>query len=236
MCLNKIKNLSTKIDYGSFEIAVWNSVGSILAVGIPTFIDPQLEHHVRYGARIYPLGEWVLLISLLVFALTLILNINKNFSTKKKAILTFCAILLPTWATLPVFKPEFPHMNVFGYPIYFGLISAGVVLLRGSKVDFSFLKSNISYETKLERLKIEYNYWFKLAAASIATYGLFAISIAVEMSKIVEMATKEPSEIFLLNVTGAFALILNAIWFLTGYLREILTKISDIKNNFSQLE
>lgn len=235
MCFDKIKNLLAKIDSSSFEIAVWNMVGSLLAVGIPTFIDPLLKHHVTYGPRTY--SHWVLLISLLVFFLTLILNTQKNFSPKKKAVLTICAILLPTWATLPFFRQEFPHMNVLLTPIWFGLISAGVVILRGYEIDFSFLKnSNISYQTKLERLKLEYHFWFKLYVPLLATYGLFVISIAMQMSKNNEIITSEPSEIFLLQRAFGTMLILNAIWFLKGILIEIITKIINIKNNFSQLE
>ena len=56
------------------------------------------------------------------------------------------------------------------------------------------------------------------------------------MGKGMEIITKEPSEIFLLNGTFVVALILNAVWFLKGFLIEIITRINDIKNKFSLLK
>lgn len=237
MCYNQIKDLLSKIDRSSFEIAFWNGAGSLLAVGIPTIMDPLLEHHVRYGSRTYPFGKWIFLIGIIVFFLTYISNSNKKLSTKNKALFTLVAIFLPTWLTLPFFKPEFPHPNVVFTPIYFGLISASAVVLRGYEIDFSSLNdSNISPMIKLERLKLEYDFWKSLGVASLATYGLFVISIAMQMGKTIETITKEPSEIFLMNGTFAFSLILNAVWFLKGFLIEIISKINYIRNSFDMLK
>lgn len=234
MCFNRIKNILKKINRNNLDIAFWNGIGTLLAVGIPTFIDPLLEHHVRYGSRTYPLGKWVLLISLLVFCITLILNATIKSPLKRKALFTLFAIIIPTWALLPFFKPESPHFVVTVVPIFFGSISATVVLLRDYQIDFSYLlDSTVSIQTKLERLKIEYDYWYRLGLALLGTYGLFFVSFAVQSNKSIEIVTKEPSEIFLLNEWLWLVLIINAIWFLYGILGEIIKRINDIKDKFN---
>ena len=217
----------------NLEIAFANAVGSLFAVGIPTFIDSKLEHHIMGNSLgNYPMGYWVLLIGVLVFLLTLIVNVIDN---SHKAFYTVLAIVIPTYLTLPNFLPQLPHLNVVIMPVYFGLISGGVVLIRDYKVDLSFLKSSKENIIKLEQLKVEYDFWFKVGVTSFGTYATIIITTALQINNIFEIITPEPIEIFYLETAFLIVLIANIIWFLTGLMREIIRKIMFIKQQINNI-
>ena len=231
MCLDKIKK-SISIHKSNLDIATANAIGSLFAVGIPTFIDSKLEHHIM-GPSLgnYPMGYWILLISVVVFLLTLIVNVKEKTHKARNTVL---AIVVPTYLTLWNFLPQFPHLNVVVMPVYFGLISGGVVLIRDYKIDLSFLKSSKD-NIKLEQLKIEYDFWFKVGVTSFGTYATIIITTALQMNNIFEIITPEPIEIFYLETAFLIVLIANIIWFLTGLMREIIRKIMFIKQQINNI-
>ena len=98
-----------------FRVSFFNALGAGFAVGIPTFVDRQLTTHVRYGARVYPLGYWVLFVAPIVFILTYLCMMK---FTKHKGFVSWVPLGLVIFSVLWNFKPEFPHMNVIDWTSY----------------------------------------------------------------------------------------------------------------------
>jgi hypothetical protein len=176
--MSRLKKLS--IDVFATKVSIWNAIGYCFSVGIPTTIDPLLKHHVKYGARTYPLGYLALLLSFLVFYLTYKTNVNEKFSGNQKTILTLLSLLLPAWLMLPNFLPEFPHVFVFTCPLAFAGLSAYAVYLHNAKIEFNFISDNsIDKLAKIERIKMEREEWFRSALGLLSVYGLIAISLVI---------------------------------------------------------
>ena len=51
-------------------VSVFNALGYAIAVSVPTYLDPLLKSHVRYGARTYQAGYWPALISVPILIAT----------------------------------------------------------------------------------------------------------------------------------------------------------------------
>ena len=232
MCLDNIKKRLPLLK-SNLDVATANAIGSLFAVGIPTIIDPKLEHHLMVDSlEKYPMGYWICLIAVVVFFLTLIVNSKESTHKARNTVLV---IVIPTYLTLGNFLPQFPHLNVVVMPVYFGLISGAVVLIRDYKIDLSFLKSSNDINIKLEQLKIEYEFWFKVGVTSFGTYATIIITTALQINNIFEIITPEPIEIFYLETAFLIVLIANITWFLIGLMREIIRKIMFIKQQINNI-
>lgn len=215
----------------ALKTSICNAVGYIVAVGVPTIIDPMIEHHLKYGARIYPLGYWVFLFSILVFGLTYVGN-HKNWSAVKKSLYTLGALVGPTWLTLGNFLPERPHAFVLLVPIWFGILVATTVYVHNYQINFDFVHDDkIDMLVKVEKIKIEHDTWFKILLGLITMYGLALLYIYMYLRDFVPIITSSGTEQNTLIVTFAATVIINAILFFSGFVWEMLARMSEIREN-----
>lgn len=219
----------------AWKVAVWNTIGYAVSVGIPTIVDPRTQHHVSYGARTYSLGYWVFLLSGLVFGLTYLVSIN-NRSAIWKGRAALLVLVIPTWATLWNFLPEFPHANVLFTPIWFGVIVGLTVYVRNHRLKLDFVHDpEIDRLVRVERVRMEYDTWFRILVGVTATYGLGLIYIYLFLKEIVVVQTTCPMEQMTLVVVFAAAVLLNALLFCSGFASEMLAKIGAIKESLTHL-
>jgi hypothetical protein len=96
------------------------SAASFLASSLPpVFVDPLLEHHVRYGARQYPLALWFIVpLCVLTFMLT-----SKAMSRSKSFVLVLLPYLCAIAILVPVFRPEVPHIYIIDESILWLVIA-----------------------------------------------------------------------------------------------------------------
>ena len=156
-----------------FKIGFFNSLGFALAVGVPTFFDPLLKSHVRFGAREYFLGPWVLLISPLVFIVTYWCIVK---SSKHKYFFSWFPLAVSGIAVLWNFRPELPHANVTLWIIYYCVASFFASWIRYTPMDFNFVcDGSIHINARIERIKESISQW-RTILISIAT-GFLALIV-----------------------------------------------------------
>ncbi len=215
----------------ALKVSVWNAIGYAVSVGIPTVVDPMLEHHVKYGARTYPLEYWIFLPSIIILGLTYFVNI-KNWSAVTKGCLALIILVVPTWATLGNFLPEFPHANVLFGPIWFGALVALTVYVRNHKINFDFIHDDkIDRLIKIESIKMEHDAWFRILIGLLAVYGLGLIYIYMYVKDFMVVITPSAAEQMTLLVALTVAVVLNVLLFLTGFVWEMLARIREIRGN-----
>lgn len=219
----------------SLKVAIFNSISALIAVGVPTFVDP-LINTVRYGTRSYFLGSWVLIVAIAVFFLTFWINSTTHI-VSKRVHLTILSALIPVWVTLPNFLPEIPHLWVSLSPLPFAITSGATVWIHHHKIDFSFVvDQSLDPSTRFEILKIEYELWFRMTVGVLAVYCATVITYFTNLDRIIKLITSDPPGQFLLSMVFVIAITLNAVWFIFGPLMELFSKISSVKKQFSKIK
>lgn len=204
------------MDRFALRIAIFNALAYILLVSIVTYGDSHI-HHAVYGIRNYPLGYSAIWLSIIVFVCTYKFNVNDKISLSffnlyydldkdKKPFLTFLSLILPIFLLLWFnFRPEFPHMCIFQFSLGYALVIALTVHAHNYKINFSFLEDDLRDIVKIERIKLEYETWFRLIAAIVAAYCLINLYIFSQLIGLVEQITKDLNEQLLtMRIVGFF--------------------------------
>jgi hypothetical protein len=224
-----------KVNLFASRIAICNTIGYCLSVGIPTFLDPQI-HHPLYGVRDpYPADVWIFLgaIPVLYFSYRIIIH---KMDFRLKSALTGLIVLFFTWFTLPNFRPEWPHLGVLLSPISFAFLTSISVWIHFHEIDFSFVDdSSIIKEAKIEGLKLEYETWFRMFLGILAGFFLMGVSFYSGLPKYIEIFTPIKSEQFVYQGFTSVYIILVLIIFLFTICLEMVNKISEIKKRLQNI-
>lgn len=157
------------------RIALFNTLGYGFATGIPTYVDPLLKSHVRFGVRQYPLGFWVLLGCPVIYALTLALLRQTRWRLPVAA-LSSAPLLLCSLLAIWNFAPEFPHAAMV--TIIAGHAVVGVVATSIHCRDYdkrSLADHSIACQARIEIAKETIGFW-RMATMSIGV-ACFAAAI-----------------------------------------------------------
>ena len=215
------------------KIAVCNAIGYIVSVGGPTIIDQLIKHNSVYGPRIYPLGSLVFLGFIPVALVSYIFNIN-NRTAEVRSSLTFLSLVILTWLTLPYFKPEFPHLWVLLVPVVFGLSTSVSVYIHNYEIDSEIIFiGDISEQVKIEKIKLEYETWFRLFLTVLTGYTVIAITYLTKVPEIVKMFTPNDEEQFILQGGFSVSICIAAMVFMVTVCLEMIKKITSIKNKMT---
>lgn len=208
---------------------MWNAIAYAVSVGMPTVVDPRIEHHRMHGACTYPLGYWVFLPAVLVFGLTCLVNTTKC-SAMMKGWLTLASLVPVTWLTLWNFLPHNPHTFVLLGPIWFGVLVALTVYVRNYRLSLDFIDDlEIDAPVKIESIKMEHDAWFRLLVGFVATYGLALMYIYLFLKDSVVTITSSEAEQGILMIGFTLAAVLNALLLLHGFIWEMLAKVKEIR-------
>jgi hypothetical protein len=232
------------MDRFALRIGMFNALAYGLLVGIVTYGDSHI-HHIVYGVRNYPLGYSVIWLSVLIFIFTYIFNaydkmsfgsLKINYSLNRKVFLTFSSLIIPTLLMLWInFRPEFPHMSIFQFSLGYALVIALTVHAHNHTIDFKFIKEDlISESVKIERVRLEYETWFRLISALMAAYFLLNLYIFSQLIGLIEQITGIRSEQLLtLRILGFF-IYLGAFFSLFWFI-ELIKKSQFVKDQLLQL-
>lgn len=157
--LIKLLNIFTKL---SFKISLFSTIGYITATGVPTYLDPLLKTHIIYHERIYPLGYWILLPSILVFIITYY-GLEKN--PKHNNHFSWLPLFIFGGIALFNFLPELPNGNVVMWTMLYCIVSFITNAIH-------FRKENATINTT-EYIKSSISLW------SIIMIALFSGYIAI---------------------------------------------------------
>lgn len=218
-----------ELDKFAANIAICNAIGYLVSVGGPTIMDPLIEHSYAFGPRTYPLGWLIFLGAIPMSAISYKVNIS-NFKIVKKSVLTCLSVLL-TWLTLLCFGPEYPHIWVLMVPVVFGLTTSTAVYIHNYKLNFEFLLfEHISECVKVEKLKLDYETWFRLFLAVLTGYAAIAITYLTKVPELVKILTPNEKEQFIMQAGFFLAISIASIVFLMTICLEMIRKTTNIKN------
>jgi hypothetical protein len=221
---------SKKGDIGfCIKIALANTAGYLMATVPPILIDPQLTHHVRYGARHYSIGWWVLLIGLAVGVSTFLTM--AKIQRRHRAFWNSAPLWLASVLTLPFFLPEFPHMNLTGATAFFFVLSTAAVWIRYQPVESQYVDDpKIDRTARLERVKEEILFWRNGITTVLGTTIVAAISYCLLNLDGFRHVDPDPSEqVLACNYTG-FSTGVYFIWLIFGPLAEAAKKTTEVRN------
>ena len=164
----------------SVKIALLGSVSWLFASGIAVFVDPLLEptRSKLFGiSSNYPLGLGIFAVGIPIFILLQRVN-KKGTDASRKSVKTFLAYALVGIASLPNFYP-FPHIGVLmpllAYSTLLGLTTfVHEYQIRSPRV----VASNASVQAKIERVKLEFELWFRTLVL-LATAATVAASASI---------------------------------------------------------
>lgn len=218
------------MNLSALRTALCNGLGFGFVVAAAIYVDSNI-HHIVFGIREYPFGYKTVFLSIIVTIATYFINIL-NINYYRKAICTFFCFMLPiVFLLLTIFlRPVFPHPSVLGVSLVYSTIIALTVLINEYKISDDFLDfKTISERVKLEKVKIEYDFWFKLFMTSLSGFSLWALYYSYYFSQRYLSFTNIKIEQILLESVFNMAFVLSLILFSLLCL-EIVKKIFIIKN------
>lgn len=228
------------MDRFALRIAIFNAVAYILLVSIVTYGDSHINHIV-YGVRNYPLQYYVAIPSIIIFISTYkfnakskvsfdLLKIDCKLDKNKKPFITFFALIIPIFLMLWInFRPEFPHMCIFQFSLGYALVIALTVHAHNYNINFDFITADLGDNIKIERLKLEYETWFRLIAAVVTAYCLINLYIFSQLIGLVEQITLNRDEQLLTMRIVGFFIYLGA-FFSFFWIVELIKKSQLIKD------
>ncbi len=205
------------------KIAVANMLGYLVATIPPIIIDPKLIHHVRYGARHYPIGWWVLPISIVVGIATY--AVMALVREQKRTIWNSIPLLLATGCSLPFFRPEFPHMTVLTATVFTFLLSIAATWIR-----YAPLKTERAHDPGLARdMRVKWvegqSLFWRGATVAILAIFLTAINSWFRSMLDADRAFDTiPGELVLLTHLVIVLTSFGTSWFILGPLIEAVRK------------
>jgi len=223
------------MDRFALRIGIFNTLAYVLLVSIITYGDSHM-HHVVYGIRNYPFWYYANIFSIIIFILTYKFNASNKISVASKPFLTFFSLMIPIALMLWVnFQPEFPHMSIFQFSLGYALVIALTVHAHNYIINFDFIKDDLINErVKIERIRLEYETWFRLIAALMAAYFLLNLYIFAQLIGLIQQITVIPSEQLLtLRILGC--LIYLGAFFAFFWFIELIKKSQFIKDQLLQL-
>lgn len=217
----------------AIKISLFNSLGFMLAVGVPTFVDPLLKSHVAYayGARQYFLGPWVLLLPLFAFFGTYLILIKRRY------LFSWFPIAILGAASLWNFGPELPHGNVALWTTIYCITSSVTSWIYCSKVDSSYITDeSIHVSARIERIKESINYWRTISIAIAAGYLAILLPWISLLWTITDKFVLDHRERLLLATVWGVELALFSIYVLAGPVSEAFLKTQTISNDLLKIK
>jgi hypothetical protein len=230
--LSKIKEAAFKGErLFVIKVALCNSLIYCLIVGWVTFVDAQLTTRVFYGDRHYRGGYAVSLIGGLIILVSTLLSFAKVKPWMLKATFPSLILIAVCAASLPFFRPEFPHGGMTTWTLFLSLVSAASCWTRCLPIPHDWLnRKNLSAAVKIERIKEYANIW-RTAAISI-TIGYMAVLIPWTDFFWNQSASfvVAPHERILLSQFGSGLLLATSLYVLVGVIYEVFRKANQSAN------
>jgi hypothetical protein len=215
--------LVDELMYSIKDIKIFVLVGYALsyplAVLPPIFIDPLIKTHVIYPTRHYPYAPWCLAIyAALLGGAGLCLRRAKMMAPLYASVVIFLAAIL---ISFPIFRPEFPHGNVFAVGMTMTFLSAFSIFVWsiGDQIALDPKTLRSGGEATFEYVKALFSFVRQGAFAGVTLFGaLFfaAYSNGFEYSK---MTVTDVSDRFFLNLNTGFQIGFYAIYAVVGPVR-----------------
>jgi hypothetical protein len=202
------------MNWFALRIGLCNAIGFGAVVAAAIYVDSNI-HHSIYGIREYPFGYGTVFLSPIILIITYAVNIAK-IGYHKKFIYTFLCFMLPITILLftTFFKPIFPHPSVLAVSLLYSTIIALTVLIKNYEISDRFLYSeSISEGVKLEKVKLEYDFWFKSFITILTGYSLWALYFIYNFSLTYPTVTNIKNEIILLGNVFNMAFTLSLFFF-----------------------
>jgi hypothetical protein len=209
--------------------------GYPLAIAGPVLVDPRLESHVVFHSRTYP--HAILCIPIYVVSLALVLTLFKLKSNLRTLYLSVCIFLVAVVASLPIFRPEFPHGNLLAVAIVAGLLFAFTIFVWSvGQAICADAKSAVGEgEATLGYLKELLSFVRQATFAGIGVFsGLLYGAFTVEFEYINTIATSAPDK-FLLRINAAAQIGFYAIFAVAGPVRYFFMMSLRVLSNFKEM-
>jgi hypothetical protein len=217
------------------KIASFNSIGFLIAILTPYWVDPQLHSHVKSPGPSYPLAPWFLLLMPIVFLATLCL-LKVGRCKHHRSLISWIPLLVAGVPSLWAFRPGFPHMGFMLLLFAFSLLSFLTVWLHFTPEDTSFLqRSEIPLEAKLEQLKASIFIWRSIFIYGAVGYLAFSISWVAWLTNATPIMLTDRYEQFFFNNVSVAGLLIFTVGIMIGPLNEAFMRTSELQKKFSTI-
>jgi hypothetical protein len=205
------------------KVAFANTCGYLLATIPPIVIDPRLIHHLRYGARHYAIGWWIVPIGVIAGIATFFALAQANGKTRTRW--NSIPLLIVATGSLPAFRPEFPHANIVSVSILSIVLSTIATWIRYQPLHIEFAQdARILEPVPIESVKEQVSFWRGVLLTMSAVLLAAIIMWFNSMTTSNRQYDVEPNELMLLTNLSLFITYFGVIWFLFGPLAEAYKK------------
>ena len=192
-------------------------VAYALAVGEPSFLDPQLSSNVAYGARAYPLAGVTVAI-LIVLAVAEWLILRRARTSSRRLYLSLWPFVIACLLSLPLFQPEIPHPNITTLGIVTLLLGALTIAISdwASALEITKRSESATVENQITYLKEAIAVTKQLLLWLLGGFAGLIFTWYNTISKILEGVVTDDAELHLLQNAVALNLLLFVVFYLSG--------------------
>lgn len=160
----------------ALKVATFDAIGMANAIVVPMIVDPLLKTQVQYGARVYPVGRWwLLLLCPVLFAITY--ACLRTFRSSFAISMSAWVFLMATGLIVAFvgFRPETPHMWVVESTFAYSALAFCAVMPRLASGQQSYLADqSLPLTLRVERLRATITFWQLIAIGGTLAYLVFA--------------------------------------------------------------
>jgi hypothetical protein len=207
------------------RVAIASSLTFLTGAFTALLVDPQLGHHVGFGARVYPAwAYWLVpIFGVLIFISTL-MALAKTSEPQRVYVAT-----IPVWVfALPTFwilKPEMPHMALLGEIGIASLVTTAAVWIHYCRLESAYLSDDaIMSEAKIERVKEEIAFWRNGGLAALGGFLALLVSWYSRTAQLNQQMSTDRHEQFVLNNAGLVFILVQSAWYIFGPVAEFAAK------------
>jgi hypothetical protein len=199
-------------------IASFNGVLFAIGLALITHTDALLTTHYVYGARVYRFGYPVAVVGGMIAFVGSYSVLTARIPWKTKALLPSFVVLAVGGASLPFFRPEFPHAGLVQWAAVVAAISLlSCVIELSPLAPAEWLSSPaVPLEARIERVAQYARSWQAIALCSLLLTAVVMMLWTQFIWSVPNQVVAKASERFFLGEFGAYTVMLACSYVLVG--------------------
>lgn len=155
-------------------VSILNMMSFCVPAGTLTFVPGEESRRLAYElygiSSLNLLGPWILLVGIPIIFLTYIVISRESIEGLNKGLAVSLIALGGTFISLLNFRP-FPHLMVLGCGTFYGVMIGLITVCHDHDFDLKADDDTVSETARVERVKLEYETWFRGLIVMVAAVG-----------------------------------------------------------------
>lgn len=233
-----------KIQEFAVIISILSGFAFLISTITPIIIDPLIFNLIDRHPPVYPIGLLITIFTLPVASTTYLVNYHVMFR-KHRALSTVAIMVSSTFLSLLNYPTEFGiHTFVMGSGLAYAFVIGLLVVSFNYQPQFETDSTEVHFRARIERVRLEYESWFRGVLAFTAFVGIpagvlvfSAYGLGLDMYAMGGAVTPEVIQASFLFTSAMWiaafyfgVLMIAFLWVALKKIQNLLNKLNEIKS------